>query len=69
MGFHKRRITYDWLRSTYENSGIPGLKTLLSADALIIPIGLDIGQLYQMIDNEEEDKVEEWIKQLPAEDI
>lgn len=65
MGFHKRRITYDGLRTAYDNDGVKGLKTLLSADALFVPPRLDLGTLYEMLDNDDNKKIEKWLKELP----
>jgi len=65
MGFHKRRITYDSLRTTYKEGGVKGLKTLLSADALFAPPELDLGTLYEMLDNDDSKKIEKWLKELP----
>lgn len=66
MGFHKRRITYDIIRATYEKGGIKGLKTLFSADALFVPHDLDLGRLYEILDLGEETEIENWIKELPS---
>tara|TARA_R110000803_G_scaffold119626_1_gene187914 strand:+ start:67 stop:513 length:447 start_codon:yes stop_codon:yes gene_type:complete len=40
MGFHKRRVTGALIRDLYTRRGIPGLKSILSADAFITESGL-----------------------------
>ncbi len=65
MGFHKRRITNEGLKTAYKQNGIKGLKTTLSADALIVPQDLDLGTLYEMLDNDDTEKIEKWLKELP----
>ena len=53
MGFHKRWINKENIISYYDREGIEGLKTLFSADALIVSGDIDTDLIVKYLTNED----------------
>lgn len=68
MGFHKRWITKENVTRYYESEGIEGLKTLLSADALIVSGDVDTDRIIEYLTKDDDKSLRKLINEMNKDD-